>query len=186
MDLMGVFNLKERKVSAAESENVKPIILDVAGGTGDMTIRMLAKIKEKRNSALYNATLNNTPAIDSFIEPKIVVVDINESMLKIGKQKVESLSGNLIETEFVQSDAQQLTFADNSIDSYTISFGIRNVTDVSKALREAYRVLKPRGKIFVLEFSNVNNCAMQRFYSVYSKVIPIMGKIVANDEASYK
>ena len=139
-------------------------LLDVAGGTGDISFRFL-----KRASGA-NAT----------------VLDLTEPMLAEGKKRAETvgISGQL---EWVVGDAMALPFEDDSFDVYTISFGIRNVTDPQKALSEAYRVLKPGGRIMVLEFSHIPNDLLQWFYDKYSfNVIPRLGQIIASDRRSYQ
>jgi demethylmenaquinone methyltransferase/2-methoxy-6-polyprenyl-1,4-benzoquinol methylase len=139
-------------------------LLDVAGGTGDIAFRFLKR----------------APAASA------VVLDMTESMLEAGRTRAEaeSLSDRL---EWVVGDAMALPFEDNSFDVYTISFGIRNVTRIPDALSEAYRVLKPGGRLMVLEFSQLPNQGMQWLYDRYSfNVIPVMGQVIANDRDSYQ
>ena len=139
-------------------------LLDVAGGTGDVAFRFL-----KRADGA-----------------SAVVCDLTESMLISGRQRAEAdqMADRL---EWVVGDAMALPFANNSFDVYTISFGIRNVTRVADALTEAYRVLKPGGRLMVLEFSRIPNDLAQWVYDKYSfNVIPVMGQIVANDRESYQ
>ncbi|MDP5327579.1 MAG: bifunctional demethylmenaquinone methyltransferase/2-methoxy-6-polyprenyl-1,4-benzoquinol methylase UbiE [Paracoccaceae bacterium] len=139
-------------------------LLDVAGGTGDVAFRFL----------------NRAPGASA------VVCDLTESMLQAGAQRAEaeSMANRL---EWVVGDAMALPFADNSFDVYTISFGIRNVTRIPDALAEAYRVLRPGGRLMVLEFSQLPNPALQWAYDRYSfNVIPVMGQIVAGDRDSYQ
>ena len=139
-------------------------LLDVAGGTGDISFRFL-----KRASGA-NAT----------------VLDLTEPMLAEGRKRAETvgISGQL---EWVVGDAMALPFEDDSFDVYTISFGIRNVTDPQKALSEAYRVLKPGGRVMVLEFYHITNNVLQWFYDKYSfNVIPRLGQIIARDRSSYQ
>ena len=139
-------------------------LLDVAGGTGDVAFRFLNRA--------HGATAT--------------VLDMTESMLIEGQKRAdaERMSDRLT---WVVGDAMALPFADNSFDVYTISFGIRNVTRVQDALNEAYRVLKPGGRLMVLEFSQIPNAMMQKAYDLYSfNVIPVMGKIVTGDRESYQ
>ncbi len=139
-------------------------LLDVAGGTGDVAFRFLGR------AAGSTAT----------------VLDMTESMLMAGRQRAdaEALATRL---DWVVGDAMALPFADNSFDVYTISFGIRNVTRIGDALREAHRVLRPGGRLMVLEFSQIPNDLSQWVYDKYSfNVIPVMGQIVANDRDSYQ
>lgn len=139
-------------------------LLDVAGGTGDVAFRFLGR----------------APGAVA------TVLDMTESMLIEGQKRAEAekLSDRLT---WVVGDAMALPFPDNSFDVYTISFGIRNVTRVQDALDEAFRVLKPGGRLMVLEFSQIPNAMMQKVYDLYSfNVIPVMGKIVTGDRDSYQ
>jgi demethylmenaquinone methyltransferase / 2-methoxy-6-polyprenyl-1,4-benzoquinol methylase len=139
-------------------------LLDVAGGTGDVAFRFL-----KRASGA-----------------SAVVCDMTEPMLIEGRKRAEAekLAPSL---DWVVGDAMALPFEDGSFDVYTISFGIRNVTRIRDALAEAYRVLKPGGRLMVLEFSRIPNELMQQAYDLYSfNVIPVMGQVIAGDRASYQ
>ncbi|MEM9581632.1 MAG: bifunctional demethylmenaquinone methyltransferase/2-methoxy-6-polyprenyl-1,4-benzoquinol methylase UbiE [Pseudomonadota bacterium] len=139
-------------------------LLDVAGGTGDIAFRFLARAGEA----------------------EAVVLDMTESMLVEGRKRAEAeaLSTKL---DWIVGDAMALPFEDNSFDVYTISFGIRNVTRIADALSEAFRVLRPGGRLMVLEFSQLPNPMMQKAYDAYSfNVIPRMGKLIANDSESYQ
>ena len=134
-------------------------LLDVAGGTGDVSFKFL------KRAGQGHAT----------------VLDITEPMLIEGRKRAEaeSMQDSL---DWVVGDAMALPFEDNTFDVYTISFGIRNVTRPQEALNEAYRVLRPGGRLMVLEFSQLPNEAMQKAYDLYSfNVIPQMGKMIAND-----
>lgn len=139
-------------------------LLDVAGGTGDIAFRFLGRAPEARAT----------------------VLDMTESMLIEGRKRAEAenLSDRL---DWVVGDAMALPFADNTFDVYTISFGIRNVTRIPDALSEAFRVLKPGGRIMVLEFSQLPNPGLQWAYDRYSfNVIPALGQVVAGDRDSYQ
>lgn len=143
-------------------------IIDLAGGTGDIAFRITKKANECQAKA------------------NIEVVDINQEMLDVGKSRAvdKNLYQNL---NFVCCDGEDLTFDDNYFDYFTIAFGIRNFTNIDKALKEAYRVLKPGGKFICLEFSKVNDYFLQRIYDKYSfNVIPKIGQIVLNDKESYQ
>jgi demethylmenaquinone methyltransferase/2-methoxy-6-polyprenyl-1,4-benzoquinol methylase len=139
-------------------------LLDVAGGTGDVSFKFLGR------AGHGHAT----------------VLDLTEPMLVEGRKRAEadSLTGSL---DWVVGDAMSLPFPDNTFDVYTISFGIRNVTRPQEALNEAYRVLRPGGRLMVLEFSQLPNPAMQKAYDLYSfNVIPRMGQAIAGDRDSYQ
>ena len=139
-------------------------LLDVAGGTGDVSFKFL------KRAGRGHAT----------------VCDLTEGMLIEGRKRAEAeaMQDSL---DWVVGDAMNLPFEDNTFDVYTISFGIRNVTRPQEALNEAYRVLKPGGRIMVLEFSQLPNPMMQRAYDLYSfNVIPRMGQVIANDRDSYQ
>ncbi|SIS82625.1 bifunctional demethylmenaquinone methyltransferase/2-methoxy-6-polyprenyl-1,4-benzoquinol methylase UbiE [Phaeovulum vinaykumarii] len=139
-------------------------LLDVAGGTGDISFRFL------RRAPGASAT----------------VCDMTESMLIEGQKRAEAESF-ADALDWVVGDAMNLPFESNSFDVYTISFGIRNVTRVQDALSEAYRVLKPGGRLMVLEFSQIPNDLMQKAYDLYSfNVIPLMGEVVTGDRDSYQ
>lgn len=139
-------------------------LLDVAGGTGDIAFRFLRR----------------APSAEA------VVLDMTEAMLVEGQHRAEAekLADRL---SWVVGDAMALPFADGGFDVYTISFGIRNVTRIEVALAEAFRVLKPGGRLMVLEFSQLPNPALQWAYDRYSfNVIPAMGKAVTGDRDSYQ
>ena len=139
-------------------------LLDVAGGTGDIAFKFI----ERAGHA------------------DAVVCDITEQMLVEGRKRAEAakLASSL---DWVVGDAMALPFPDNSFDVYTISFGIRNVTRPQEALNEAYRVLKPGGRLMVLEFSQIPNELMQKVYDLYSfNIIPQLGKMIVNDRDSYQ
>ena len=139
-------------------------LLDVAGGTGDISFRFL------KRAGYGHAT----------------VLDLTESMLVEGRKRAEAerLSTSL---DWVVGDAMALPFENNTFDVFTISFGIRNVTRPQDALSEAYRVLKPGGRLMVLEFSQLPNPMMQAAYDAYSfNVIPRMGQLIAGDRDSYQ
>lgn len=143
-------------------------LLDVAGGTGDIGFRYLKKARE-----------NN-------VNVEVVISDVNDEMLKQGKAR--SVDNNILSgISFKLADAENLPFDDQSFDLCTIAFGIRNVTNIDKALSEFYRVLKPGGRFVCLEFSHVENDVLKKIYDEYSfKVIPEIGKIVTGDRDSYQ
>ena len=140
-------------------------VLDIAGGTGDLAARFADLVGP---------------------EGSVVLADINDSMLKVGRDKLLD-RGQLGNLEFVQADAQYLPFPDDSFDCITIAFGLRNVTDKDLALRSMLRVLKPGGRLLVLEFSKPHNPLLSKAYDAYSfRVLPLMGRLVANDSDSYQ
>ncbi|WP_289081608.1 bifunctional demethylmenaquinone methyltransferase/2-methoxy-6-polyprenyl-1,4-benzoquinol methylase UbiE [uncultured Sulfitobacter sp.] len=139
-------------------------LLDVAGGTGDVSFKFLGR------AGSGHAT----------------VLDLTEPMLVEGRKRAEA-AAMADSLDWVVGDAMALPFEDNTFDVYTISFGIRNVTRPQEALNEAYRVLRPGGRLMVLEFSQLPNPMMQKAYDLYSfNVIPRMGQMIANDRDSYQ
>jgi demethylmenaquinone methyltransferase/2-methoxy-6-polyprenyl-1,4-benzoquinol methylase len=166
-DLMsfGVHRLWKRFTMEFSGVRAGNHVLDIAGGTGDLTMKF---------SDLVGP------------EGKVVLADINDSMLKVGRDRLldKGYSGNI---EFVQCNAQYLPFEDNSFDVITMAFGLRNVTDKDMALREFNRVLKPGGRLLVLEFSHTKNPLLKKAYDLYSfSALPLMGKLIANDSESYR
>ncbi|WP_316354338.1 bifunctional demethylmenaquinone methyltransferase/2-methoxy-6-polyprenyl-1,4-benzoquinol methylase UbiE [Candidatus Trichorickettsia mobilis] len=147
--------------------NLNANILDVAGGTGDISFRIINRAKIRQQ------------------HPQIVICDINQEMLKIALAR--AINNNIIHgLEYVCADAEQLPFANNSFDYYTIAFGIRNVKQIQQALTEAFRVLKPGGKFLCLEFSKVKSDCLQQLYNLYSfNIIPKIGQIVTGNQAAY-
>jgi demethylmenaquinone methyltransferase/2-methoxy-6-polyprenyl-1,4-benzoquinol methylase len=140
-------------------------VLDIAGGTGDLAARLTELVGP---------------------QGRVVLADINDSMLKVGRDKLLD-AGRVGNVEFVQADAQNLPFPDNTFDCVTIAFGLRNVTDIDLALRSMLRVLKPGGRLLVLEFSKPHNPWLSKAYDTYSfRVLPVMGRLVANDSGSYQ
>ena len=140
-------------------------ILDLAGGTGDLT-------------AKFSEIVGETG--------QVILADINDSMLKVGREKLRD-KGVVGNVEYVQANAEELPFPDNSFDIITIAFGLRNVTDKDKALASMYRVLKPGGRLLVLEFSKPENEVLSKAYDFYSfNILPKMGELVANDGDSYQ
>ncbi|HJD65388.1 MAG TPA: bifunctional demethylmenaquinone methyltransferase/2-methoxy-6-polyprenyl-1,4-benzoquinol methylase UbiE [Rickettsia endosymbiont of Diachasma alloeum] len=147
--------------------NLNSNILDVASGSGDIALKLAKKAKDRGNNI------------------SLTLSDINEEMLRQAKKK--SIDLNLFQNlKFTVASAEELPFPDNSFDYYTIAFGIRNVPDINKALKEAYRVLKPMGKFICLEFSKVKESLLQDFYKFYSfNVIPKIGQIITGNKEAY-
>ena len=138
--------------------------LDVAGGTGDIAFRI-----RRRTGA-------DTP---------ITLCDINAEMLGVGRDR--ALDRGYHDLNWVTGNAESLPLPDHSQDVYTIAFGLRNVTHIDTALSEAFRVLKPGGRFYCLEFSHIEDPALAKLYDLYSyNMIPKMGKIIAKDESSYQ
>ena len=136
-------------------------IIDVAGGTGDVARRFLKRVKGKG---------------------KATVCDPNEFMVKEGK-KNHTFKDKI---EWIVASAEDLPFKENTFDAYLVSFGVRNFSNIEKSLGEAYRVLKPRGKFYCLEFSKSENETISSVYNFYSSIIPVMGKIIVGDEKPYE
>ncbi|KAL3516667.1 hypothetical protein ACH5RR_023569 [Cinchona calisaya] len=156
--------------------------LDVAGGTGDVSFRVLESIDCIKCGALQDFPIN------SLEETQIYACDINTNMLSVGKKRAQERG--LAEARplvWVEGDAEALNFDDNSIDGYTIAFGIRNVTHIEKVLAEAFRVLKRGGRFLCLELSNVEVPIFRELYDIYSfSVIPAVGELVTGDRESYQ
>jgi demethylmenaquinone methyltransferase/2-methoxy-6-polyprenyl-1,4-benzoquinol methylase len=139
--------------------------LDMAGGTGDIAFRLY-----RRQAA----------------SPDITVCDVNAAMLAVGRDRAVD-RGILRGLAWLAGDAEDLPFPDRSFDGYTIAFGLRNVTDIDKALRQAWRVLKPGGRFLCLEFSKVTSAPLGRLYDAYSeRALPLLGRVVAGDAESYR
>lgn len=139
--------------------------LDVAGGTGDIAFRIRKKAGK---------------------DCKITLCDINAEMLSVGRDRAMDM-GFGTDFDWVTGNAESLPLPDNSVDVYTIAFGLRNVTHIDDALSEAFRVLKPGGRFYCLEFSKVREPFLAKVYDAYSfKVIPKIGKLVAKDAESYQ
>jgi demethylmenaquinone methyltransferase/2-methoxy-6-polyprenyl-1,4-benzoquinol methylase len=116
----------------------------------------------------------------------VVLSDINAEMLTRGRDRIID-DGVTSGVEYAQIDAEQLPFPDNTFDCVSIAFGLRNVTHKESALKSMHRVLKPGGRLIVLEFSEVKGALFKKTYDIYSfKLLPLMGKLVANDEESYR
>ncbi len=165
-DLMsgGVHRLWKRRFVDMINPAPDQDILDVAGGTGDIAF-LLHKLSPTS---------------------RITLCDINESMLRVGRDRAIN-RGFLHNFNYVVGNAECLPVPDNSQDIYTISFGLRNVTDIDAALRDAYRILKPNGRFYCLEFSHVDFKPLQKLYDLYSfSILPKLGRYVAQDEQSYQ
>jgi demethylmenaquinone methyltransferase/2-methoxy-6-polyprenyl-1,4-benzoquinol methylase len=152
---------------AIEQSGARPgqRLLDLAGGTGDLAAGLSRLVGPHGD---------------------VVVGDINASMLNVGRARLldRGISGNV---KFVQANAENLPFPPNSFDCITIAFGLRNVTDKQKALESMYHVLKPGGRVLILEFSTPTVPGLKQAYDLYSfRILPLMGRLVAGDESSYR
>ncbi|MBE7215453.1 bifunctional demethylmenaquinone methyltransferase/2-methoxy-6-polyprenyl-1,4-benzoquinol methylase UbiE [Shewanella benthica] len=149
-----------------ESSGARPgmKVLDLAGGTGDLTAKFSHLVGDRG---------------------QVTLADINDSMLKVGREKLrdKGIVGNV---NYVQANAEALPFPDNHFDIITIAFGLRNVTDKDAAIRSMLRVLKPGGKLLILEFSKPKHDLMRKIYDLYSfKIMPKMGALITQDADSY-
>ena len=166
-DLMsgGVHRLWKRFTIDCSGVRPGQRILDLGGGTGDLTAKFSRIVGEKGH---------------------VILADINNSMLNVGRDKLRD-SGIVGNVHYVQANAEELPFPDDYFDCITISFCLRNVTDKDKALRSMYRVLKPGGRLLVLEFSKPILEPLSKVYDAYSfHLLPKMGELIANDADSYR
>ena len=162
-DLMslGIHRLWKKNLLNMMNPTSNSKLADVACGTGD-----IAKL-----------FLNNFSK-----ENSVTCVDPNKNMIKKGKQKLKSFKN----IDWIIASAENLPLKNNSYDYYTISFGIRNTKNLTKALKEAYRILKPGGRFFCLEFSKIQNQNLDFLYKKYSKLIPSLGKIILGKKEPYE
>jgi demethylmenaquinone methyltransferase/2-methoxy-6-polyprenyl-1,4-benzoquinol methylase len=162
---MGIHRIWKRVAVQLSNVRAGEHVLDLAGGTGDLTTLFAKRVGEKG---------------------QIVLADINSAMLRTGRDRLinRGLVGNI---RYAQVNAECLPFADNSFDCVCIAFGLRNVTDKDAALRSMFRVLKPGGRVIVLEFSHPIDKITEKVYDFYSfNVLPKIGGLVAKDEESYR
>tara|TARA_B100001121_G_scaffold242919_1_gene217454 strand:- start:9250 stop:9954 length:705 start_codon:yes stop_codon:yes gene_type:complete len=162
-DLMslGIHRIWKKNLLNMMNPSANQNLIDVACGTGDIAKIYLKYVDREAN---------------------ITCIDPNELMIGKGKEKLSEYK-NL---EWIISAAEKLPVSDNKFDFYTISFGLRNTKNIEKAIKEAYRVLKPGGRFLCLEFSKIQNSKLDFLYNKYSKIIPSIGKIIVGDEAPYK
>jgi demethylmenaquinone methyltransferase / 2-methoxy-6-polyprenyl-1,4-benzoquinol methylase len=171
-DLMSVGVHRLWKDALVDVVNPRPgeRLLDVAGGTGDIAFRLARRQMTRKGGE----------------RPDITICDINPAMLEVGRDRAVD-RGLMQGLTWTTGDAESLPFPDRSFDGYTIAFGLRNVTDIDKALVEAHRVLKPGGRFHCLEFSKVTSAPLGRLYDAYSeRTLPLLGRIVAGDAESYR
>jgi demethylmenaquinone methyltransferase/2-methoxy-6-polyprenyl-1,4-benzoquinol methylase len=159
------------KAALIERLNPRPgeTILDVAGGTGDIARAILRRAGRTDGAGA-----------------RVILCDINEAMLNRGRDR--AIDANLLDgIEYLAGDAEHLPIASRSVDAYAVAFGLRNVTNIEAALREAHRVLKIGGRFFCLEFSHVASAPLQRAYDLYSfNMLPLLGQVVTGDRESYQ
>ena len=166
-DLMsgGMHRLWKRFTIELSSVRPGQTVLDIAGGTGDLAAKFSQRVGP---------------------DGHVILADINAAMLSVGRDRLID-KGALNNISVSQADAQFLPYADNSIDCITIAFGLRNVTDKALALRSMYRVLKPGGRLLVLEFSKPTSPLLSQVYDAYSfSALPFLGKLITNDADSYR
>ena len=156
----GIHRIWKDKFIDWMNPNQNSKLIDVASGTGD-----IAKIFSKRNNNM----------------PEITCVEPNNEMFQEGKKNLKDYKN----IKWIKAMAENLPVKDNIYDFYSISYGIRNVTDINKSLREALRVLKPGGRFMCLEFSKIDNEVLNFFYKNYSKSIPLLGKYVVGSSKPY-
>jgi demethylmenaquinone methyltransferase/2-methoxy-6-polyprenyl-1,4-benzoquinol methylase len=166
-DLMsgGIHRIWKRFTIELSAVRPGQTVLDIAGGTGDLAAKF---------SRLVGS------------EGQVILADINAAMLTVGRDRLidKGATGNV---QVVQADAQHLPFDDNSIDCITIAFGLRNVTDKALAMRSMLRVLRPGGRLLVLEFSKPTSALLGKLYDQYSfQILPAMGRLIAQDAESYR
>lgn len=162
---MGIHRIWKRFTIDCSGVRTGHRVLDLAGGTGDLTLKFSRLVGENG---------------------EVVLADINHSMLHVGRDKLrdKGIVGNVV---YVQANAEELPFPNDYFDCITIGFGLRNVTDKEKALRSMYRVLKPGGRLLVLEFSKPSSTALSKVYDAYSfHILPKMGQLIAQDAESYR
>ena len=162
---LGLHRLWKRFVVAQSGLKAGQKALDVAAGSGDLSLGLLKRVGPTG---------------------RVIVTDINTAMLRRGRDRLVNagMTGNV---EYAEADAENLPFKSEVFNCVTIGFGLRNLTDKSSALRSMRRVLKPGGRVLVLEFSKPNFGPLNRFYDMYSfQVLPKLGQLLANDAASYQ
>jgi demethylmenaquinone methyltransferase/2-methoxy-6-polyprenyl-1,4-benzoquinol methylase len=162
---LGVHRLWKRFAIGLSGVRAGQQVLDIAGGTGDLALSFAEKVGPQGH---------------------VWLADINAAMLSVGRDRLLN-QGKVKEVSYIQANAECLPFADNQFDCVTIAFGLRNVTDKLMALRSMYRVLKPGGRLLVLEFSKPVLPALQTVYDIYSfSLLPKLGQWIAGDADSYR
>lgn len=159
---LGIDKLWRKKAVAMLKESSPQVILDVATGTGDFALQAMS------------------------LNPKhISGIDISEGMLEVGRRKIKAK--NLQNTiELKTGDSENIPFPENKFDAVTVAFGVRNFENLEKGLEEIHRVLKPGGRLIILEFSRPRGFPMKQLYNFYFKhILPRVGRAVSNDSAAY-
>ena len=161
---LGTHRLIKRFTLELSALRPKQKVLDLAGGTGDFSIQI-------------------SPIVGK--EGRVVLADINDTMLQIGRDRIinKGLDNNV---DFIRVNAEQLPFEQDTFDFVCIAYGLRNITDKDSALSSIRQVLKPGGRLLILEFSNPQNTFLTTAYHAYSNLWPIMGKLITGDAASYR
>ncbi len=158
---LGIHRLWKKDLIHMMNPSFNQNLVDVASGTGDIAKIFLNKVNKNAD---------------------ITCVDPNDSMIDQGKNKLKKYQN----IKWIKSTAENLKLNNNNFDFYTISFGLRNTKNIDKALKEAYRVLKPGGRYFCLEFSKIDNESLNFIYKKYSKMIPLLGKLFVGQKEPYE
>jgi demethylmenaquinone methyltransferase/2-methoxy-6-polyprenyl-1,4-benzoquinol methylase len=161
---LGMHRLWKRKLLKIADIKKDSSVLDIAAGSGDLSLLAIKKI----------------------VSGEVIVTDINESMLNVAKKRFKAIK-NTKKHEFHIEDMQNLSFQDNRFDVALCGFGIRNSPDIKKSLDSMLRVLKPEGKLCILEFSQAKNKIVSFFYNIFSfHIIPFLGRIISKNESGYR
>ncbi|MBM89412.1 MAG: bifunctional demethylmenaquinone methyltransferase/2-methoxy-6-polyprenyl-1,4-benzoquinol methylase UbiE [Gammaproteobacteria bacterium] len=161
---LGTHRLIKRFTIELSALRTGQLALDLAGGTGDLALRFSSIVGEAG---------------------KVILADINETMLDVGRDRIIN-QGKFNNIEFAQVNAEELPFADNTFDCVCIAYGLRNLTNKHTALESMERVLKPGGRVLVLEFSKPKNRLVEKVYDAYSSLWPVAGKVITGDTESYR
>ena len=158
---LGVHRLWKKNLINMMNPSLNQNLIDVACGTGDIAGLFLKHVNESS---------------------QVTCVDPNRGMISKGKEKLSKFKN----INWIMSQAENMPLSDNLFDFYTISFGLRNTSNISDAISEAYRVLKPGGRFLCLEFSKIQNTNFEKIYKSYSKLIPTLGKLVVGEKQPYE